>query len=102
MGKTKSPLRKDEEKGNVPGNCKAVHRHMQKHGPKATALDSVPFVDCPRTSQGKSGDDAWHFSPKSNAVDRVKHGHLGTSTSTDAKRCVAGFVEELAAVKAQD
>ena len=86
----------------MPGNCEAACRCMQKHGPKATALDSIPFVDCPRASQGKSGDDVWHFTPKGSAVDRVKHGDLGTSTSTDTKHCMAGFVEELAAIKAQD
>ena len=68
MGKTKSPLRKGEDEGNAPGNCEAACCHMQKHGPKATALDSIPFIDCPRASQGKSGDDAWHFAPKSSAV----------------------------------
>ena len=84
------------------GDCKDVCHCMQKHGPKAVPLDSIPFIDSHRTSQGKSGDDVWHFIPMSSVGDRIKHGHLGMLTPASTKHSVVEFVEELTVVKAQD
>jgi len=98
--KSKSPL-KAAGKNSVPLAFKGIYRKIQNHGVRFSYDPSIPNVGCDRTVYVKVGSLEFPFAPKDSPDGKVKVATLGANNS-DTKKNMAGFAEELEAVKLAD